>query len=101
MFGKEANSCNNGASEVGFGSLDGGEDAEHSGVGFVEKSKIFATQGAVPRGSESLDRVWQLAITICIIYIGWLDRNEPTFSAIALVVYRVVYLTRTLCGKSF
>ena len=29
---------------MGFGSLDGGEDAENNGINFVEISKIFATQ---------------------------------------------------------
>ena len=30
-----------------FDSLDGGEDDEHSGVGFVQVSKIFVMQGDV------------------------------------------------------
>ena len=28
---------------MGFGSLNGGEDGEHTGVSFVEISKIFPT----------------------------------------------------------
>ena len=38
---------------VEFDSLDGGDDGECSAVGFVEISKISATQGAVFHKTES------------------------------------------------
>ena len=34
----EANSTHNGSEEIKFGSLDGREDGEHNGLGFVEVS---------------------------------------------------------------
>ena len=40
-----------------FGSRGSGLDGEHSGVGFVEISKIFSTRGAFPSGKEPFDRV--------------------------------------------
>ena len=47
---KYVNSANNGAKEMEFGLLDSGEDGEHSGVGLVEKSRIFAMQNDFFRG---------------------------------------------------
>ena len=44
-----------------FGSLDGGEDGEYNGVGFVEISEIFVSQDAILFGREPLDR--------CLIHI--------------------------------
>ena len=42
-----------------FGSLDGGEDGEHHGVGFVKISKISVTQIAFFFGTESFDRIFE------------------------------------------
>ncbi len=43
-----------------FGSLDGGENGEHSGVGRVEISKIFAMQDVFFFGMASFDNVCRL-----------------------------------------
>ena len=39
--------ANNGAREMKFCLLDGGEDCEHNGVGVGRTSKIFVTQGDI------------------------------------------------------
>ena len=44
---KYADSANNCVRKMKFGLLDGGEDAEHNGVGFVEITKISAMQDAI------------------------------------------------------
>ena len=44
-----------------FDWLDGGEDGEHNGDGFVPISKIFARQGALFFGMEPFDRFFQTA----------------------------------------
>ena len=44
---KWANSSDNAARMMDAGSLDGGEDDEHSGIGFVEISETTAMQDAV------------------------------------------------------
>ena len=41
---KKATSANNGAGDIKFGSIYGGEDGEDNGVGFVVISKIFTKQ---------------------------------------------------------
>ena len=45
---------NNGAREVEVDSQDGAEDGKHIGVGFVEISKIAATQGAFSLAQNQL-----------------------------------------------
>ena len=47
-----------------FYSLNFEEDGEHSGVGFVEISNIFATSPAFFFGAMSFDRVYA-QLTIC------------------------------------
>ena len=44
--------------------LDGGEDCGHTGVGFEEISKIFATQDAIFFGMEPFDQVYLYSV-IC------------------------------------
>ena len=41
---KSANSVNNGAREMEFGSFDGGGDGERDGIVFVEISNIFTME---------------------------------------------------------
>ena len=47
-----------------FDSVDGGEDGEHTGVDFVEMSKMYAMPDACYFGTESFDRLivghWRL-----------------------------------------
>ena len=40
-----------------FGSLDGGDNVEHNGVGFAEISEIFAMREAFFFGKKSFDNV--------------------------------------------
>ncbi len=41
-----------------FGSLGGGEDAKHNGVGFADISELFAMQLVFLFGTELYDRVY-------------------------------------------
>ena len=50
----------NGASELEFGSFDGGGDDDYTGVGLVEISEIFAMQNAFFFGIE------QFTSTVCL-----------------------------------
>ena len=43
---------NNGTREVRLGSFDVEQDGEHTGVGFAQISRIFATQGALFFGTD-------------------------------------------------
>ena len=55
-------SCTNGAGEVGFGQLDGGEGGEFNAVGFVETFKIVVGQDELFLGTVQFDRVhWNAA----------------------------------------
>ena len=47
---------------MGFGSPDGGDYGENNGVGFVEISKIFASQIAHSFGKISFDRVYPMCL---------------------------------------
>ena len=51
------NISNDGAREMEFGSLDGGEDGKYSGVSFVVISKIFSVHDASFLGIERFDGV--------------------------------------------
>ena len=50
-------SASNGARKIEFGSFGGEKERKHTGVGFVEISKIFATQGTLFFGMMSFERV--------------------------------------------
>ena len=43
---------------MSFGTLDGGEDHEHSSVDFVDECKIFAAHGASFFEGEPIDVTW-------------------------------------------
>ena len=55
---KKANCAKNGARKIEFVPLDGREDSEHNGVGFVETSEIFAMKDACFIAAESFDIVY-------------------------------------------
>ena len=52
-----ANSANNGALGIDFGSFDGGEGGEHTGVGFVKISSKMSTPDEFCSGVIPFDRV--------------------------------------------
>ncbi len=54
------NSGNKCPTEIKFYSLDGGNDGEHSGIGFVEACEIFAMHGLIFFGIIALDRVCRI-----------------------------------------
>ena len=59
------NCANNYTREVEFGLLNGGEDGEHTGDGFLEVSKIFAMQSAIFFvGIISFDELYQFSCTL-------------------------------------
>ena len=62
---KWANSANNGAREMEFGSHDGGEDGEHNGAGFVEISNILMMQDSF---FFWYNIVWRRRYTWFIVY---------------------------------
>ena len=64
-----------------FGQLDGGDDGEHSGVSFVEISRIFATQDALFYGVELVDEVY---ICDCICQVERQPLDSRLMSGIAL-----------------
>ena len=46
--------------EMKFGLLDGGKDADHNGVGCMEISKIFATHDALFFGTKPFPKFTRL-----------------------------------------
>ena len=70
-IGKKANSANNGAMEMEFGSLDAGGDCEHNGVSFVEISKIFVMQGGIFIGMISFEDAYAVIESSSITPMRW------------------------------
>ena len=54
---KQANRINNGARKIRFGSLDGGDDSEYTGIDFVEICEISVSQDALFSGTGPFDGV--------------------------------------------
>ncbi len=53
-------------SKLEIGSLDGGEDGEHTGAGFVEILEVCAMQGALSIKMEPFDKVQSLPNSIVV-----------------------------------
>ena len=67
---EQANSGNNGAREIEFGSLDGGDNGENNVVDFVMICKIFSTQ----------DNVFHEAVPFDRVYLVWRIHDHSVFA---------------------
>ena len=69
-----------------FCSLDGGDDGEYYGIGFVEISKMFSMQNSCFYGTQSFDSLYQngeykmgLTISVFISHLYLLEMHPEMY----------------------